>query len=293
MKPDAEIAHEGETSKKVRSPLECQSCEIDEHCIGERWQPSNEDELAALVAIVAMGQASQASYILEELIPAEPAFSFEELRNEAKIRLTVEEPASDPRKGYPKWHRDGFVFEVISWTAAKLTHGESALLKDPHVSATSQGLDGLMLKLTAEGNEVESSTIFEDKCSDNPREIFLSDVIYAFQKRHRNFRSAEVIDAAAALLRSAGMPHKDAARLSAAVTDRSKRKYRAAFSLAGGHDSLEGRKKLFADYNRVEDITAEQRIGASFIAPSEMRSWIAQLADKAIAYLDSLTDGGA
>lgn len=291
MNSEIDTAPINDPLSKVEPPLACLSCEIDEHCVGERWLPANENELAALVAIVAMGQASQASYILEELIPAQPAFSLAELRNEAKIKLTVEEPASKPRKGYPQWQRDGFVFEVISWTAAKLTHGEEALMKDPHVSATSQGLDGLMLQLTRGGDQIESSTVFEDKCSDNPRGIFLSDVIPTFQARHRNLRSAEIIDAAAALLRSAGMTHKDAARLSAAVTDRSKRKYRAAFSLSDGYDSPEERKKLFADFNRIKDIRAEQRIGASFITPADMRTWIAALADKAITYLDALEDG--
>lgn len=277
---------------KIDPPLICEPCEIDENCIGERWVPTNQDELAALIAIIAMGQASQVAYILEELSPATPAFSFEELRSEAKIKLTVEEPASKPRKGYPQWQRDGFVFEVISWIAAKLTYGETALLKDPHVSATSQGLDGLMLQLASNGDAIESSTVFEDKCSDDPRSTFLQKVIPGFQDRHKNLRSAEIIDAAAALLRSAGLSNKDAALLSAAVTDTSLRKYRAAFSLSDSYDTVEERKKLFANYNRVEEIDATQRIGASFIAPPKMREWINEIAEKATMYLDNLEDGG-
>lgn len=93
----------------------------------------NDTELAALIAIVAMGQATQASHILKELIPAEPAYTFDELRVEAKIKLTVQDPPGKPRTGYPKWQRDGFIFEVISWIAAKITHGDQALLKNPHV----------------------------------------------------------------------------------------------------------------------------------------------------------------
>lgn len=271
-------------------PLVFEACPIDGDCIGERWIAANDVELAALVAIVAMGQASQAAYILEELVPPEPAFSMQTLRQEAKIKLTVEEPASKPRNGYPQWQRDGFVFEVISWIAAKTKHGEGALLKDPHVSATSQGLDGLMLQINAAKDEVQSITIFEDKCTDDPRETFLGKVIPAFKDRHANVRSAEIIDAAATLLRTAGLRNKDAARLSAAVTNKAKRKYRAAFSLPSNFDTLEERQKLFADYNRIKDIASEQRIGASFITSVEMREWIADLADKAIKYLDSLED---
>ncbi|MEX5576680.1 hypothetical protein [Pseudophaeobacter sp. A-200-2] len=282
---------EGSSDQADLAPVHCEACTIDENCVGERWVPGNEDELAALIAIVAMGQASEASHILNELIPAKPAFSFEELREEAKIRLTVEEPASKPRKGYPKWQRDGFVFEVISWIAAKTTHGDSALLKDPHVSATSQGLDGLMLELASGGDKITSSTVFEDKCTDNPRNTFLYKVVPAFEDRHKNLRSAEIIDAAGALLRSAGVLQKDVARISAAVTDKSKRKYRAAFSLPDSYDAQEERKALFADYNRIENINAEQRIGASFITPTAMRTWIAGLAEKAIDYLNNLEDG--
>lgn len=273
---------------KVNPPLNCQSCAIDDHCVGELWVSSNDDELAALVAIVAMGQASQASYILEELAPVKPAFTMEELREEAKIKLTVEEPVSKPRKGYPRWQRDGFVFEVISWIAAKITHGSSVLIKDPHVSATSQGLDGLMVELSSGGEEVQSTTIFEDKCTDNPRDTFLQKVIPGFEDRHKNMRSAEIIDAAAALLKMAGFQHKDAAQLSAAVTDQDKRKYRAAFSLPTSYDTQEGRQNLFADYDRITDISQQQRIGASFITPIDMRDWIEQLAGKAVQYLDDL-----
>lgn len=269
-------------------PLQCQVCDIDESCVGERWVCANDDELAALIAIVAMGQATQASYILKELAPAEPAYTFHDLRKEAKIKLTVQDTVSNPRTGYPKWQRDGFVFEVISWIAAKITHGDQALLKSPHISATSQGLDGLMLQLNDGSNAVESSTVFEDKCTDDPRKTFLAKVVPGFLDRHQNLRSAEIIDAACALLRIAGLADKDAARLSAAVTEIAKRKYRAAFSLSSHYDSLAARQSLFADYDRIKGITAQQRIGASLITPIDMRDWIAELAERAIGYLDSL-----
>jgi len=293
LEPKSENQDKKKSKIGLSGPLTCELCEIDKECIGERWTTANDDELAALVAIVAMGQASQAAYILEELAPPEPAFSMQSLRQEAIIKLTVEEPATKPRKGYPQWQRDGFVFEIVSWIAAKTMHGESALLKAPHVSATTQGLDGLMLKINAAKDAVQSTTVFEDKCTDDPRKTFLNKVIPAFKDRHANIRSAEIIDAAATLLKSAGLKPKDAARLSAAVTDSSKRKFRAAFSLPLSFDTLEERQKLFANYNRLKNITPEQRIGASFITSGDMRMWIAGLADKAIQYLDSLGDGAS
>ncbi len=148
-----------------------------------------------------------------------------------------------------------------------------------------------MLQLNVDKDEVQSTTVFEDKCTDDPRSTFLGKVIPAFKDRHANMRSAEIIDAAATLLKTSGLKYSDAARLSAAVTDKAKRKYRAAFSLPSNFDTLEERQKLFADYNRIEHIAPEQRIGASFITSDKMREWIGGLADKAIQYLDSLEDG--
>jgi hypothetical protein len=67
-------------------PLAAETCPINSDCIGERWQILNDDQLARLIAIIAMGQAAQASHILSELVPATPAFTIPELRAETKIR---------------------------------------------------------------------------------------------------------------------------------------------------------------------------------------------------------------
>ena len=275
----------------VVPPLNCQSCDIDEHCVGERWAPDNCNELAKLVAIVLMGQASRASEILNSLDPACPVFSPKSLREEAKIKLTVDESTDKPKKGYPQSQRDGLIFEIISWIAAKTTYHKDALLKDPHVSATTQGLDGFLIELDSTGNKIKSTSLFEDKCTTKPRQKFLSEVMPTFRNHHKNLRSAEIISTAAALLRIAGFDDKEAAQLSADVTDLKKRRYRAAFSLPRIDDTLEKRKTLFAGYKSLTGINPRQRIGASFVTPSEMRAWFNQIASDAIQYLESLEDG--
>jgi hypothetical protein len=133
-----------EHTAEVPHPLLTKAVPIDDHCIGDRWSARDEAHLARLIAIIALGQAAYAGHILRDLLPAAPAFTNDDLRREAKVRLTVQEDGEQPRTGYPRWQRDGSIFEAISWIAARQTHGERALLKDPHVSATSQGLDGLM-----------------------------------------------------------------------------------------------------------------------------------------------------
>lgn len=283
-----------EVEVKAQPPLLTQVVPIDSTCVGDRWSSQDETRLSHLIAIIAMGQASYAAHILNELLPASPAFTDDDLRAEAKRHLTVqEENKKAPRTGYPRWQRDGFVFEAISWIAARQVDGPRALLKDPHVSATSQGLDGLMIELAEDKSEVISTTIFEDKCTDNPRQTFLEKVIPALLERHLNKRSAELVASASVLLRMAGIDEAAAARLSAAVMNRSQRRYRAAFALPAELDSQEERRKLFKGYDALDGISSDRRIGASLVVTGKLRDWFDELALLAIAYLDELGVGEA
>lgn len=274
-------------------PLATEAVPIDEHCTGDRWSAEDEAELAKLIALIAMGQAAQASHILRELVAATPAFTDADLCREAKLKLTVQDEKKKIRVGYPRWQRDGFIFEAISWIAARQTYGEQTFLKDPHVSATSQGLDGLMIELSDDKSEVVMTTVFEDKCTDDPRETFRDKVMPAFLDRHQNKRGAEIVAGASVLLRMAGIDAGVAAQLSAAVMDRNRRRYRAAFALTEEYDSQRERKKLFKGYKALEGIEAAQRVGAGLIVSGELRAWFDALALQAVAHLDELEAGEA
>jgi hypothetical protein len=282
-----------EREAKVSHPLLTKAVPVDEHCIGDRWFSQDETQLARLIAIIAMGQAAYAAHILKQLLPAAPAFTNDDLRREAKVRLTVQDDGKKPRTGYPRWQRDGFIFEAISWIAARQTHGDRALLKDPHVSATSQGLDGLMIELVADQSNLVMTTVFEDKCTDNPRETFLQKVIPALLDRHQNKRSVELVASASVLLRMAGIDEAAAARLAEGVMNRNQRCYRAAFALTKDHDSQEERQKLFKGYDALDGVSPERRVGASLIISGKLREWFDALALRAIAYLDELEADGA
>jgi hypothetical protein len=271
-------------------PLSAEPCNAGPDCTGEKWTSASDDQLSRLIAIIAMGQASQAAHILSELEEAVPAFTTAELRHEAKVTLTVQDKKQTPRTGYPRWQRDGFMFEAISWIAARQAHGPSVQMKDPHVSSTSQGIDGLMLELPHGRVDIDRVTIFEDKCTDDPGAMFNGKVIPAFLDRHSNRRSAEVVAAATVLLRMAGIGAGDAARLAAAVTDRSKRRYRAAFAVTTVEDSDEVRQELFKRYVEIEGITKEQRLAACLIVPPKLRDWFDQLAASAVAFVDELDE---
>lgn len=261
---------------------------IDDDCVGSKWKVENEDQLARLIAIVVMGQAAQAAHIIDELLPAAPAFTNEALKKEAIIKFTVQEVAQTPRMGYPRIQRDGLIFEIISWIAAKQVSGEKCFLKDPHTSSTSQGLDGIMIELNEDGSEILKSTIFEDKCTDNPRDTFTQKVIPGFLDRHGNTRNAELIAAAATLIQLSGVSNVQAMSMVRRVIDNSSRQYRAGFALTQDFDTEEAQKALFKGYDKIKDINQEQRIGASLIVDGKLRDWFDALATKIIAYIEQL-----
>ena len=270
--------------------LTAAACDAGTDCVGERWTVSNAEQLARLIAIIAMGQVSQAAHIVSSLVSASPAFSFPELRSEAIIRLTVQDKPQTPRIGYPRWQRDGFVFEAISWIAARQAHGPAVVMKDPHVSSTTQGLDGLMLALSPDKSAIDLTTVFEDKCTDDPKTVFAGKVMAGFQERHDNRRSAEIIATASALLTRAGIRDEVAAKLAAAVTDRSRRRYRAAVTTVAALDNDTARADIFSAYGDLTGIGSDRRVAACLVVPAELRPWFDQLALEAVGYLNTLKD---
>jgi hypothetical protein len=163
-------------------------------------------------------------------------------------------------------------------------------MKDPHIKATTQGIDGLMIELAASAPEITHATIFEDKCSENPRAIFRGDVMKAFQDHHENLRGPELVSGAAALIEKSGIDGTAAVQAASRVLDLAYRRYRAALAVTADHDSAEGRIALFKGYNKLAGITAQQRIGATFIVDGDLRDWFDDLSNCAIAALEDMAE---
>lgn len=262
------------------------ACKVNEHCIGDRWTVGDTELLARLVASIAMGQVKHAARIIAGLQPAVPELTFDVLRSDAKQRLTVTGDTPEKQDAH-LWHRDGLIFEAISWIAARQGAASNVLMRDPHISATTQGLDGFMIELDEKGETVVRATILEDKCSNDPRRKFRDEVLPAFGNYHAGRRASELVAAASSLLDG---KVADAAVTNAAarVLDMAYRAYRAGLTISADQDSEAGRAALFKGYEGLVNITCAQRIGATFLPPAELRAWFDELASKAIAFIDEL-----
>jgi hypothetical protein len=106
--------------------------------------------------------------------------------------------------------------------------------------------------------------------------------------RHRNKRSAELVAAAAALVKLSGIGDANSILAAERVLDKKSRRYRASLAVPTTYDTLVERQKLFAGFDVLSGIAASQRIGATFIVDGKLRDWFDELAARSVAYLEGL-----
>ncbi|WP_449411283.1 hypothetical protein [Methylobacterium komagatae] len=265
---------------------------VDSDVYGENWTVSDRQELVEYLAVIALGQAQHAARIIRQLESRHPAISIKELYSGARSQMRIK-GATDIQKDVSRYHRDGFLFECISWVVAQKNSSEKSLLKDPHLSSTSQGLDGLLIEMDDSGKNIVRSVIFEDKCTDAPRSKFRDEVLPAFAQHHEHKRCRELVANAVSLMREIGINGTDATKAAAAVLDRSSRSYRVSLTVGDKYNSEAKRKSLFKGYNDLNDIQREQRIGALFSFSGSLRDWFQTLAEEVIDQLDNYEASGA
>jgi hypothetical protein len=271
--------------KPMPYALLTQPVQVDSDSVGDRRTVQDIDRLAKLIALISMGQAMHAAKIINELAPATPAITHDALILAAKQQLQIN-GTTDKQKNASRWRRDGFLFESISWIAARQQSSPRTYLKDPHIKSTTQGIDGLMIEMDADAPQMSRATIFEDKCSDNPRVMFRDDVMKSFAEHHNHARAPELVSVAASLIAKSGVDETAAIEAAARVLDLAYRRYRAALAISAEDDSQKGRASLFAGYSKLTGIKPEQRMGATFVVDHDLRDWFDKLANKAMTAID-------
>jgi hypothetical protein len=257
---------------------------IDADVTGFEWSVADIDALAALIAVIALGQAEHAAQIIIELGVGAPAYTDVDLVEDGKKQMRINGTTDDQVRA-SRARRDGFLFECMSWIEARQNGDERTFLKDPHLDPTTHGLDGLILQLEPQAPEIMRAIICEDKCTDYPRDKFRDDVLKTFGEHHSNKRARDLVANAVELIRDSGVRGTAAVNAAARVTDKAVRIYRAALTTKVLETS--GRVSLFAGYNGLEEIVQAQRIGATLPLSGSLRDWFDTLAEAVIAALDA------
>lgn len=258
--------------------------EIDKDVSGLNWEVADFQELAKIVAVIAVGQVAHAARILDQLEQNAPAISMPQLNEAACEQLIIKSGLNPAQEIAARAHRDGFLFECISWIATRQGANDRIFQKDPHISATSQGLDGLVVELEPMKAQIKTVTICEDKCTDYPRDKFRDEVMPTFTEHHGNkLRGRELLATAVDIIKSKFTNGTEALLAAQRVMELDCRHYRAALTVVATIVTPEKRAKLFKGYNGLTGIEQSQRIGATFVMSGDLRTWFQQLAEAVIA----------
>lgn len=249
------------------SPVEEKGC-----WSGSTWTIDNEDELAEMIARVAIGQSRTVERILRttgDLPAGYPTGGFEGARK----LLTV-------GTGDKTYHRDGWVFQVISWIAAH-RFDENALIRSPQMIKADKGLDGLIIEFDDDG--IAQVVICEEKATEHPRQKVKSQVWPEFEHFETGARDNELIASVTSLLEKSDDSDPD--QTVADILWKEKRAYRVAVTVGEKHASLKGRKRLFKGYEgKVSGDTERRR--AETLVLDDVREWLDGIAEQAHAAIN-------
>src|SRR5665213_321509 len=245
-------------------------------CQGCAWTIGDIPQLATHIALVALGQSRHVAKILAGVNLVPPPTS-QSMRKAAMDLLTVSTGA-DP------WHRDGWMFQTISWLAANRAN-PTAVIRAPHMILAHKGFDGLQLELDTSNGLVIAAVIFEDKATDNPRRTIRNEVWPDFKLledgERENVLSADV----SALLIT--RPDIDPDKAIENIIWKQIRRYRVSITVGATHASPAGLERLFRGFDDIAGGDVQRRRG-EILYVDELRPWMASLAATAINALDTM-----
>lgn len=250
-------------------PLQQTICPPCDECHGYQWLIQNEDYLAQLVAKLLMGQYRHVQKILGNDDPGRAALIGQEGINDLIKKMT----ATTDTEIY---HRDGWVFQMITWIAAKLI--EPGLMSAPPQSQSAMpGLDNLFVR--AEGNKVTQVVIGEDKATINERDTVRKKVWPELKDFETGRRDHELLNEITPILeRNSGELDVDECLVS--LFWEQIRAYRVCITVETPKDA-NTRKRLFKDYDKVAAGPINKRCAETFVV-GPLRPWMDSFCGKVI-----------
>jgi hypothetical protein len=217
---------------------------------GYSWTIGSVPELAERIGRVALGQSRHVAKILAGVNAAPPPTT--EGARTAAISLLTVPPDSDP------WHRDGWLFQTISWLAANRAN-PGALIRAPHMILAHKGFDGLQLDIDTATGGVSAAIIFEDKATDRPRQIIKNEIWRDFRLLEAGDRENVLsADVSTLLQTQSGV---DADKAIENIIWKQVRRYRVSVTVGASHVTQAGRKRLFKGYDEVAVGAVNRRRG--------------------------------
>ena len=254
-------------------PLQFNAIDVTPICNGYEWVIRDEQRLAELVAQLVVGECEHVRRILSNSTTTPIGVRPEEI--EVAVHL-LQDVTSDTLRH----HRDGWLFQLISWIALRQTDPNS-LAAVPHPRPADKGFDNLIVSVDGAGRPV-SMIIGEDKATQNPRSTVTSQVWPEIRDIEGKQRESAIKTALTAVISAGPYDRGDVIRLISDVFWNSHRGYRVA--VAGPVPPI---GELYPGYDNMVSGAGDRRRGES-LALERIRDWFDSFAARVVVVLQGM-----
>ena len=279
-------------------PFATKSCEFTEWSI----DVSERERLVGVLAYLYLRQEENAIRIISALSPKKvtsrgkvaanvirklTAPNPQDLKDLASSDEDVQKKAGDRIKT-SIYHRDGLLFQHISWIVAKKAspHG---IMTSPHVRNADKGFDGFVMELDEFREAIETIILCEDKASEAPRNLITQSVWPEIEAIVDGQRDDEVLAELVTLLKS--LPSVDAEDAVETMFWEEARHFRVCVATS---EKIRDRKlgnhtKVLDGFETKVTGATKKRVGGVLVF-DDVREGLAELAEEVIEKVKELTD---
>ncbi|MDT3249734.1 hypothetical protein QZQ97_02190 [Serratia sp. root2] len=183
-------------------------------------------------------------------------------------------------------HRDGLLFQYISWVAARLEL-PNGYMTSPHVRQADKGFDGFIIELDKSVREIKRIVLCEDKASKSPRNLITSSVWPEIETLRRGDRDDEILAELVTLLKS--VPGIDAEEAVDEIFWEGAREFRVAVATGENRRRAGSFLHIIAGFKTVAGGELEARM-AGVLAFKDVRTGLDLLAREVAAKVEEIAN---
>lgn len=279
-------------------PIKITSAANEPTCTLSQWAVEHEPAFIEAIAWLYVQRLGHATAVIKELDPGNTNFVGKEIDNAIDaLRYKTADIAPDLQSADPEIkakaakkltarvsHRDGLLFQHISWLAARIQYPDAEATA-PHVRVADKGFDGFLIERAAGASGLSRVILCEDKASTNPRPIVTGQVWPEILAILDGQKDREIVAAVMALLSNLPAPEREEI-IGATIWSRVKH-FRVA--LAAGADQLKDASYLHLfdgfDLQAVGHVSLRQ---AEVMPMAEVRAYLEDVALKVAGHLGAM-----
>lgn len=183
-------------------------------------------------------------------------------------------------------HRDGLLFQHISWVASRLEL-PNGYMTSPHVRQADKGFDGFIIELDDSVSEIKRIILCEDKASKSPRTLITSSVWPEIGAIRNGDRDDEILADLVTLLKS--VPHIDAEEAVDEIFWEGAREFRVAVATGENRRRSGSFLHIIAGFKSVAGGELEARM-AGVLAFEDVRTGLDLLAIEVAAKVEEIAN---